>query len=170
MVSGRWLYDANIITDFESGEVIIDYASYVEPSKISFIHDIFKPILVLPFFIFYLFHYYFVVKHLSKCKFFNADKYLTIMNKLFEISQGKFKVIFEGQHDSNQIAIYSRNNFEFKYTLTGDYERFCKGFELVSDLREVNWFGKKYDREDGFYFIIKFSEIPQNGNAIIEYF
>jgi len=170
MIKGKYLFDSNIFIDFTSKEANIEYGYPVDnESKAKIIYIILYPFLKAIFAIYYLLHYYLIIRYLQYHKRFNSVVYLNTMNSLFKHLFGSNTITFEGEHDSNQIVIHSKNNFEFKYNLTEDYEKYCTSIELYGNTISRNWHGKEFNLSYGWFFVISFSQIPQVGTAEITY-
>lgn len=170
MIAGKYLTDSDIHIDFINKNVNIDYGYPVYDKGILYI----VRILLLPFLffiwsIFLMFHFFIMLPYISRFKFFNQVSYLNSMNILYKTLFGFKVAYFEGEHDSTQIFIHSSQNLEFKYKLTGDYEKYCTSINLYADDVFRNWHGNEYCYFSGWFFVITFSQIPKLGTAKIEY-
>lgn len=165
MIVGKYITDSQININFTSKEVNIDYAFYKEEGIIPKLHPFFNLIFSLYF---NLIHKIIIIP-LAEKKLINIDKYLTSLNSFYKLLFGVKIIEYEAPYEFYSIVIFSENNLEFKYELTGDFELYCESIELIENNYEVNWLGKSYYSDNGWFFIINFSDKIKTGTAKIKY-
>ncbi len=171
-IKGKYLFDSNIHISFDDKEASINYGYPVdnETSRIpKYIYEFLYPFLVLIWLSYFFIHYYLILPYISHVKSFNQVTYLNFMNSFYRFLFGSKTAFFEGSHDSTQITICSKNNFEFDYTLTGDYSTYCSSIELYGNINDRKWHSHTFESFSGWFFVITFSKIPQSGTATITY-
>lgn len=167
MIQGKELYDSNIEINFVTEKVKINYDWYIENTFEEDITNLINKFLIFPFVIFHKIISYFIQPRLKK--YFNQKKYLDFYIGIHKFIYGTTIESFSGTLFSNEITIFSKSNLEFKYNLTGEYEKYCENIKLFVLNAERSFHGKKYNFAKGFCFVIRFSQIPKVGTASIEY-
>ncbi len=172
MIQGKYLSDSNIFISFSDKEASIEYGYPVDDEKSNipkYIYEFLYPFLVFIWLSYFFIHYYLILPYISHLKSFNQLAYLNFMNSLYRSLFGSKTASFEGSHDSTQIVIHSKNNFEFNYTLTSDYSTYCSSIELYANIIDHTWHSHTFDSFSGWFFVITFSQIPQSGTATVTY-